>query len=67
MPNFGICRFAFEGTSSSCSSTSRTKATGIIGGVIAILYARTIDSAKCSSECGASSHLVMSRTNAAAS
>ncbi len=35
-----------------------TMATGPMGGVIAILYARTMDSAKCCSDAGASSHFV---------
>src|SRR6185295_7388659 len=42
-------------------------ATGPYGGVIAILYARTADSAKCVIEAGLSSHFVMSRTSEAGS
>src|SRR5437868_980947 len=45
VPSFGMRGSVPCGISSSCKSTSSTSATGIIGGVIAILYARTIDSA----------------------
>ena len=41
--------------------------TGSIGGVVAILYARTVDSAKCCSDIGQSSHFTKSRTRSAAS
>ena len=37
---------------------SSTITTGSLGGVIAIRYARTVDSAKCVREMGVSSHLV---------
>ena len=45
--SLGMRGGASAGTGSSCSSPSATSSTGIIGGVIAILYARTADSAKC--------------------
>ena len=64
--SFGIFK-AWSWIGSSCSSISAITSTGSIGGVIAILYARTVDSAKCCSEPGASSHLTKSRTIAAAS
>jgi len=41
----------------SCNSASSDSMTGPIGGVTAILQARTADSAKCCSEVGWSSHL----------
>ncbi len=46
---------------------SRVISTGSCGGDIAILYARTVDSAKCCSEAGWSSHLMKSRTRPAGS
>ena len=44
-----------------------TITTGPIGGVVAILYARTNDSPKCCKETGVSSHLLKSLTMLAAS
>ena len=58
---------AFPGMASSCRSPSATSTMGDMGGVIAILYARTADSAKCVSEVGESSHFVKSRTSDAPS
>ena len=57
--NFGIRRLRVGlGMGSSCNTASATITTGSIGGVIAILYARTADSANCCSDTGESSHLV---------
>src|SRR6266850_1352755 len=47
---------------SSCKPESQTTATGPIGGVIAILYARNELVANACSEAGLSSHFVKSRT-----
>ena len=58
---------SFSEIGRSWSSLSATMSTGSIGGVIAILYARAEDSAKCCSDIGVSSHLMKSRTIDAAS
>ena len=68
VPTFGMRKSAPPlGTGRTCIGSSMVRTTGIMGGVMASLYARTADSAKRASEAGASSHLVMSRTSAAGS
>ena len=56
--SFGIAIFASLASACSCISELTTRTTGAMGGVSAILYARTADSAKCGSDIGVSSHFV---------
>jgi hypothetical protein len=48
----GMLKLARSPIGFSCSSASSERTTGLIGGVVANLYARTADSAKCCSDAG---------------